>query len=130
MTASPAANRTTVTGPRLSAIPPAIGAAIAPAAPARPNAAAALTDLTTLVPGDSWLYQLEFRTQDSHSAQVKFNGFAPNGAALVQLLEQSPQFEKAELRSSHAVGTTSNKDRVEVSVAWRSTTAAPPKAGS
>jgi general secretion pathway protein L len=74
-----------------------------------PTAAALLTDITALVPLDTWLTTLEFK--DHHLHMV---GLSPDSAALVKQLSNSSLLTDVELRSSMSAGIGTRKDRFEI----------------
>jgi hypothetical protein len=74
-----------------------------------PSIAAVLTDLTTLVPADSWVTTFELKHQS-----LRLVGVSPDSAALVMRLASSHLLNDVQLRSSMSAGVGTGKDRFEI----------------
>ena len=73
-----------------------------------------LTEITTLVPHDSWLTTFELK--DRH---VRLVGITPDSAALVKRLASSAMLTEVELRTSMSAGIGTGKDRFEIAAETR-----------
>ena len=91
-----------------------------------PSSAVVLADLTTAVPRESWLQQLEIRNSEDGNCTVRFTAITPGATSLIERLAQSAQFRNVELHSSGASNLTAGHDRAEVSARW---VRQPPQAG-
>jgi len=94
-----------------------------------PSSAEVLADLTSAVPGDSWLSQLEIHVLDDDPI-LKFTAITPAAALLVDRLESAPHIERVELQSSSTAGLATERDRVELSAHWVKPTLAASAAGA
>ncbi|MEP7246140.1 MAG: hypothetical protein ABI885_21005 [Gammaproteobacteria bacterium] len=77
-----------------------------------------LSALTTRVPTDSWVYELDVGPQKEGALQVRFDGFVPTATMFVDMLEKTPEFERVRLVSASSAGLGSGKDRVRIAAAW------------
>lgn len=83
------------------------------------SAAQVLTAMSTAVPANSWIYQTEIRTPAAANPSVKLEGYTTAAAALVEALQQHPEFEQVQLVRSSAAGVASGVDRVELTARMR-----------
>lgn len=72
--------------------------------------AALLSELSTLIPHDTWLTTLEVKGR-----QVRMVGLSSDSAGLVKVLTGSSLLTDVELRSSMSAGIGTGKDRFEIS---------------
>lgn len=79
--------------------------------------AAILSELSLLVPTDTWLTTFELKGR-----QIRLVGLSPDTSGLVKRLASARRFVDVELQSSMSAGIGTGKDRFEVSA-----TVAPPK---
>lgn len=70
-----------------------------------------LMEITSLLPDDTWLLELEVRGNE-----VQMRGEAPNAAQLVGLLEASPQLHNARFRSPVVQVAAAGRERFHLSV--------------
>jgi Tfp pilus assembly protein PilN len=74
-----------------------------------PTAAAILTDVTTRVPGDTWLSSFELK-----GLSLRLIGSSPDAGAVVRQLANSGTLTDVELRNSTSAGAGSGRDRFEI----------------
>lgn len=79
-------------------------------------AGALLTEITALVPRDSWLTTFELKEH-----HVRLVGITPDSAALVTRLASSAMLTEVELRTSMSAGIGTGKDRFEIAAETRAT---------
>lgn len=80
----------------------------------QPDALDALTTLTTEVPKDSWVYDLEVSAQWPQTPRIKLSGFTPAATMLVGLLGAGRRFDDVRLVSAISAGLGSAQDRLQL----------------
>jgi hypothetical protein len=80
----------------------------------QPDAADTLTRLTTEIPKDAWVYDLEVTAQWPQPAHIKLSGFAPVATMLIGHLENDGQFQRVRLVSALSAGLGSGLDRIQI----------------
>lgn len=69
-----------------------------------------LTELTYLMPDDTWINQLEIR-----GGEIHLYGYATSSAALLQVIEDSKLFQNAQFRSPVTQNRLTNSERFHIS---------------
>jgi hypothetical protein len=81
------------------------------------SVAEVLATLTPTIASDSWLPQLEIRSNPGNTS-LQLTVMTPSAAALLDRLENSPYFERVELRTSSNTGDPFHRDRAELTARW------------
>lgn len=81
---------------------------------ARPDAVDVLRTLTSDVPSDTWMYELEIKASSTAGYQVKLGGYAPAATTFVSALEKQPKFDGVRLVSAMSAGIGTARDRLTV----------------
>ncbi len=85
---------------------------------AEPDAADALADLTTAIPTDSWIYELEISPAQGREMQLRLSGFTPTATQFADLLAKRPQIKSVRLVSATSAGLGTGKDRLQIAARW------------
>lgn len=80
----------------------------------QPDALDALTTLTTEVPRDSWVYDLDVSAQWPQTPRIKLSGFTPTATMLVGVLGTGGRFDDVRLVSAMSAGLGSAQDRLQL----------------
>lgn len=72
--------------------------------------AAAMADLSRILPDDTWLYQMQVQNAD-----VRIYGYAPDAAQVIETLEKSGAFQNAQFRSPLTRLAGGKVDRFDIS---------------
>lgn len=75
----------------------------------QPQVGTVLSELTRVIPDDTWLQLFRFST-----SEIQLAGIAGSGSTLAAVLEQSPLFERVTLSSTMSNGVGSGQDRFEI----------------
>jgi hypothetical protein len=86
---------------------------------ASPSAARILLDLTSAIPHESWIQQLEISRCESDRCFIKLTALTPAATTLADQLARSPHFEKVELQTAASLALGAARDRAELSMVWR-----------
>lgn len=81
---------------------------------ARPDAVDVLRTLTSDIPSDTWMYELEVKGASAPGYQVKLSGYAPTATMFVDALEKRPKFDGVRLVSAASAGIGTARDRLTV----------------
>jgi hypothetical protein len=81
---------------------------------ARPDAVDVLRTLTSDIPPDTWMYELEIKASATSAYQVKLGGYAPAATMFVDALEKRPKFDGVRLVSAASAGIGTARDRLTV----------------
>ncbi|MEJ1962977.1 MAG: PilN domain-containing protein [Gammaproteobacteria bacterium] len=85
---------------------------------ARPDAVDVLRTLTSEIPSDTWMYELEIRASSTPGYQVKLGGYAPAATMFVDALEKRPKFDGVRLVSAASAGIGTARDRLTVTAGF------------
>lgn len=80
----------------------------------QPDALDALTTLTTEIPKDTWVYDLDVSAQWPQTPKIKLSGFTPVATLLVGLLGSGGRFDNVRLVSAMSAGLGSAQDRLQL----------------
>lgn len=75
----------------------------------RPSITGILSDITRLLPDDTWLFELRI-----NDMEIGLQGFSPAAQELIGLIEREPQFQKASFRSRLTRETKGNRERFHI----------------
>jgi general secretion pathway protein L len=81
---------------------------------ATPSVADVLSDLTALLPTDTWVSDVEIQSPSGSATSIHVVGYTPTATELVNRIEASEQFSNVELVSATSAGVASGTDRVEL----------------
>lgn len=79
----------------------------------RPSALAALEELATITPDDSWVQQVQMSAEG-----IEFSGMAASAEALLRELEDSPYFTAAAFRAPVNQDNASGRERFALAAKW------------
>jgi len=85
---------------------------------ARPDAVDVLGTLTSDIPSDTWMYELEIKASAAPGYQVKLGGYAPAATMFVDALEKRPKFAGVRLVSAASAGIGTARDRLTVTARY------------
>jgi hypothetical protein len=77
-----------------------------------------LAMLSSALPADSWLPELDIRCADDGTCSIKAIAITPVATRLLDGLQKLPSLAGTQLHSSHAAQADSGRDRVEISAQW------------
>jgi len=82
------------------------------------SSAEVLTDLTSAIPRESWVQQLELRSIETDACLLKVVAITPAATLLVGHLSRLPRFQSVELQSA-SPAQVMGPDRAEIQMTWR-----------
>jgi hypothetical protein len=85
----------------------------------RPDAVDVLRTLTSDIPSDTWLYELEIKASPNDAYQLKLVGYTPAATMFVDALEKHPTFEGVRLVSAASAGLGTTRDRLTVTARFK-----------